>query len=119
VEARATDSRKYVGWFHVIRGEAALGAGAGVSAVTEAEMALGIARAIGYPTLIWQAAHLLARAQAAAGRPAAGLAAATLAAETLQHMAAAAPTDGLQRALQQWPRVRAVHDTLDRLRASA
>jgi class 3 adenylate cyclase/tetratricopeptide (TPR) repeat protein len=119
VEARATDSRKYVGWFHLIRGEAALGAGPGALAVTEAEMALGIARAIGYPTLTWQAAHLLARAQAAAGRPAAGLTAATLAAETLQHMAAAAPTDGLGRALQQWPRVRAVHDTLDRLRASA
>jgi class 3 adenylate cyclase/tetratricopeptide (TPR) repeat protein len=119
VEASATDSRKYVGWFHLVRGEAALRSRQASAAVQEADAALRIARVMGYPTLTWQAAHLLAEAEEAAGRPAAGLTAATLAVGTLRRMAVAAPQDELRRALQRWPRVQAVHETLDRLRASA
>src|SRR6185436_5849514 len=66
-EAVATRSRKYVGWFHYVRGELALRAGQAVAAADELERALAITQAIGYPTLAWQAAHRLADAQAASG----------------------------------------------------
>jgi class 3 adenylate cyclase len=79
VEARATDSRKYVGWFHVVRGEAALRARPG--------------------------GH---RGRGGGRSP-----------RDRAQMAAAAPQDELRRTLQQWPRVQAVHETLDRLRSSA
>jgi tetratricopeptide (TPR) repeat protein len=118
-DARATGSRKYVGWFHLVRGEAALGAGQGPAAVAEAEIALGLAQAMRYPTLTWQAAHLLARARMLPGPVEAAVPAATLAVDTLQRMAAAAPTQTLRASLERWPLARAAHDTLARLRASA
>jgi tetratricopeptide (TPR) repeat protein len=117
--ATSTGSRKYVGWFHALRGEVALRAGDAPSAVAELTRALDVARAIRYPTLTWQAAHRLAEARAAAGDHASALAAAQLAHDTLAHVAAAAPEPDLRRTLAAWPRAAAVQETLGRLRRGA
>jgi class 3 adenylate cyclase/tetratricopeptide (TPR) repeat protein len=115
-EAVATGSRKYVGWFHMVRGELALRAGQAVTATAELEQALAVARAIGYPTLMWQVAHLLAQAQAASGHTEAALASVTLARETIDRIAAGAPEAELRATFVAWPRVTAVHETMERLR---
>src|SRR5262249_3842957 len=90
-QAKATGSRKYVGWFHTVNGEIALRAGQAKVAALELQAALDIGRQIGYPTLTWQAAHLLARAHAADGKPAEALSLAQLATETIARIAAGAP----------------------------
>ncbi len=118
-DAEATGSTKYDGWFRTLRGEVALRAGQAPAAVAEFLRALEIARAIGYPTLTWQAAHLLARAQTADGQNAAALVSARLAADTVEHIAAGAPDAALREAMMAWPRVQATHETLERLRRSA
>jgi class 3 adenylate cyclase/tetratricopeptide (TPR) repeat protein len=114
--ARSTSSRKYVGWFLVLRGEIALRAGRAAQAAEDLRAALDIAGAIGYPTLTWQAAHRLAEAEAASGNRDAALAAAQLATSTLQQIAAAAPEPELRTTLANWDRVAAVHETFERLR---
>src|SRR5215470_15879199 len=100
-------------------GEAAVQAARGLrqtaTAVTELGHALDIARRIGFPTLTWQSAHLLAQAHAA-DRPDEALSAATRAAETIERMEASAPDAQLRQTLRAWPRVRAVYETLERLR---
>jgi hypothetical protein len=63
-EARATGSMKYVARFHALRGEIALAARQWSQAEADCREALRLARQISYPTLTWQAAHLLAQAQA-------------------------------------------------------
>jgi predicted ATPase/class 3 adenylate cyclase len=117
--AVATGSRKYVGWFHTVRGEMALRAGDVPGAAAELEQAVHVARAIGYPTLTWQAAHLLASARQAAGARADALNAAVLAAETLARIAGSAPDDSFRQTLAAWPRVQAVHAAVERLRGAA
>jgi class 3 adenylate cyclase/tetratricopeptide (TPR) repeat protein len=115
-EAVATGSRKYVGWFRTVRGELALRAGQAATAAVELEQALAVARAIGYPTLTWQAAHLLAQAQAALGKAEPALAAVTMARQTIDRIAASAPEAELRATFLAWPRVTAVHETMERLR---
>src|SRR5262245_2261147 len=62
---QATGSRRYVGRGHALLGQIALAEGAPARAVTELGEAIRIARDIEHPTLTWQAAHQLARAEAA------------------------------------------------------
>jgi class 3 adenylate cyclase/tetratricopeptide (TPR) repeat protein len=114
--AEATGSRKYVGWFHAVRGEIALRGGDAGRAAEELARAVDVGRAIGYPTLTWQAAHLLGRAQDARGRRDEALASVTLARETIDRIAAGAPEPALRATLAAWDRVAAVHETLERLR---
>src|SRR5262249_13583215 len=114
-QAEETGSTKYVGWFHNVQGELALRAGQRTTAVAELGRALDIARRIGFPTLTWQSAHLLAQAHAA-HKPDEALAAATLAAETIERMEAGAPEAQLRQTLRAWPRVQAVYETRERLR---
>jgi class 3 adenylate cyclase/tetratricopeptide (TPR) repeat protein len=119
IQADATGSRKYVGWFHSANGEIALRAGETTVAASELQVALDIGQQIGFPTLTWQAAHLLARAYAADGRLENALALAQLAADTIARVAAGAPEPAFRQTLLAWPRVQAVHETLERLRQSA
>ena len=115
-QAEATGSRKYVGWFHLIRGEIALRAGQTAPAAASLQQALDIARAVGYPTLTWEAAHRLAQAQAASHNTAAAVASATLARETIEGTAAGAPEPELGASFAAWPRVVEVYETLEGLR---
>ena len=118
-EAEETRSIKYVGWFHQVQGELALRAGEPARAVDELQRALDVARRIGFPTLTWQSAHLLAQAHAADGRPVDALSAATLAAETIERVGAGAPDAQCRHMLMAWPRVQAAYETLERLRRQA
>ena len=118
-QAEETRSIKYVGWFRQVQGELALRAGQPARAVDELQRALEVARRIGFPTLTWQSAHLLAQAHAADGRPADALSAASLAAETIERVAANAPDTQCRQALMAWPRVQAAYETLERLRRQA
>ena len=74
------------------------------------------ARGIGYPTLTWQAADLLARAHAALGAADKARDAASLAEQTVASIAAAAPEAALAHALWRWPRVQEMQATLERVR---
>ena len=76
---------------------------------------MAIARRIGYPTLTWQAAHLLARADAAGGRMDQAVATARLAAETLDWIASRLPDAAARRTFLAWPRVGAAREDVDRL----
>jgi hypothetical protein len=115
-QAEATGSRKYVGWFDMLRGQIALRAGDAAAAVAALREAVTTARGIGYPTLTWRAAELLAQAEAARGQAAEAFASATLARDTIDRIAAAAPEPELRTTFDAWQRVAAVHDTLERLR---
>jgi tetratricopeptide (TPR) repeat protein len=114
-EARATGSMKYVARFHALRGEVALAARQWSQAEADCREALGIARQIGYPTLTWQAAHLLARAQAGQNNPEAAFATVQLAVETINAVAARIPEPALRETFLAWPRVQAVRAEQDRL----
>ncbi len=115
-DAEQTSSLKYVGWFHARRGELTLRAGDAAAAVGSLERAVTIARGIGYPTLTWQAADLLARAHAALGAADKARDAASLAEQTVASIAAAAPEAALAHALWRWPRVQEMQATLERVR---
>jgi class 3 adenylate cyclase/tetratricopeptide (TPR) repeat protein len=116
LQAEITGSRKYVGWFHLLRGEVALRAGQAAAASTALGQALEIARAIGYPTLTWKAAHLLAQARAAGGQGAEALEAAELAVATIERIAAAAPEPELRRTFLAWQPVAKALEDAERLR---
>jgi len=115
-EAETTGSLKYVGWFHARRGEIALRAGDRPAAVESLRRALAIAREIGYPTLPWQVADLLARAHADLGAADDARTAARLAEDTVASIAAAAPEPSLADTLSRWPRVHAMRETVERVR---
>ncbi|MBI1733696.1 MAG: AAA family ATPase [Candidatus Rokubacteria bacterium] len=115
VRARATGSLKYVARFHAVRGAIALAMGDAPSARSEAAAGLRIAREIGYPTLVWQAAHLLARTEAATA-PAAAHEHARLAADTIAWIAERAPAPELRASLLAWPEAQAALGDAERLR---
>ena len=115
-EAEASESLKYVGWFHARRGELALRAGDAAAAVQSLERAPAIARRIRYPTLTWQAADVLGCARMRLGDAERARAAARLAEETLAAIAAAAPEPALAQTLRNWPRAQEMQETLERVR---
>jgi hypothetical protein len=83
--------------------------------VAELDEALAVGRRIEYPTLTWQAAHLLARAQAAAGKLDEAAVTARVAVETLDLMAARAPEPALRRTFTEWARVQTAREDLTRI----
>jgi tetratricopeptide (TPR) repeat protein len=115
VEARATGSLKYVARFHALHGEIALAARQWRQAETDGREALRIAQQMSYPTLTWQAAHLLARSQAEQSNLEAALASVQLAVATLDAMAARIPEPALRETFLAWPRGQAVRAERDRL----
>src|SRR5262245_54939901 len=116
VQARATGSRKYVAKGHALRAQIAASMGQWNEAESEAGEALRLARDIGYPTLIWQAAHALSLIEAALGKHEDAGAAAQLAVETIDTVAARAPEPALRATFRGWARVGEIGVSLDRLR---
>jgi len=115
IEARATGSMKYIAKFHALRGEIALAARQWSQAEADCREALRLARQISYPTLTWQAAHLLARSQAVQNNLKAAFATIQLAVETIDAVAARIPDPALRETFRAWPRVQAVREERDRL----
>jgi len=115
IEARATGSMKYIARFHAIRGEIVLAARQWSQAEADCREALRIARQISYPTLTWQAAHLLARSQAGQNNLEAAFATVQLAVETIDAVATRIPGPALRETFLAWPRVQAVRAEQDRL----
>ena len=113
--ARSTGSAKYLGKCHALRGEHSILGGRWDDAVTELAQALAIGRKIQYPTLTWQAGHLLARAQAEAHRPDEAVVTARLALDTIDAVAARAPDLALRKTFLEWPRVVVAREDLDRV----
>jgi tetratricopeptide (TPR) repeat protein len=113
--ARSTGSAKYLGKCHALRGDLAILGQRWQDAVTELAQALAIGQRIEYPTLAWQAAHLLARAQAAAGRLEAAAGTARIAIETIDLVAARAPEPALRQTFAEWPRVQTAREELGRI----
>jgi tetratricopeptide (TPR) repeat protein len=115
IEARATSSMKYIARFHALRGEIALAARQWSQAEADCREALRIARQISYPTLTWQAAHLLARSQAGQNKLEAAFATIQLAVETIDAVAARIPDLALRETFLAWPRVQAIRVEQDHL----
>ncbi len=115
-QAKATASRKYVAKILALRGEIALAERAWDRSTADLAEALGIAREIAYPTLTWQCAHLLARAQAGLGKRQEALVSARLAADTIDTVVARIPDPALKGTFLAWTRVQAVKEDLDRFR---
>jgi class 3 adenylate cyclase/tetratricopeptide (TPR) repeat protein len=113
--ASATTSMKYVAKCRALRAAGALEGREWRTAEADLAEALRIAHEIRYPTLIWQTAHLLARARAGGGDVEGARAAARLAAETIETVAAQAPDSALRATFLAWPRVQAARDELARL----
>lgn len=114
-QARGTGSVKYQAKALALRGQILLEAGQRDEASRELAGALALARRIGYPTLTWQAAHLLARAQAATGDTDGAARSARLALETMEQIAARVPDSGLRRAFLSWRRAETAREDADRL----
>jgi tetratricopeptide (TPR) repeat protein len=115
VQARSTGSIKYVGKAHLLRGEVALAGRRWADAATDLREALAIGQRIGYPTLVWQAAHRLAVAEARTGRHAEASTAARLVVETTDSVAARAPQGDLRDSFLAWRRVVEARDDVERL----
>ena len=113
--ARSTGSAKYLGKCHTLRGELAILGRRWDAAVTELGEAVAIGGRIEYPTLTWQAGHLLARAQAGVRRLDEADATARLALETIDTVAARAPDTSLRKTFLEWPRVVTAREDLNRL----
>jgi tetratricopeptide (TPR) repeat protein len=114
-QARGTGSLKYEGKAHALRGQILLKAGQPADARRELAAALTLARRIGYPTLTWQAAHLLALAHAATGEMEEVATAARLAVDTLGEIADRLPDAALRRTFLAWRRVETAREDVDRL----
>ena len=78
--------------------------------------ALRITQQIGYPTLTWQAAHLLSRTRAGQDKVEDAFTTARLAADAIAAVAARIPDSALQHTFLTWHRVQSVHEDLDRFR---
>jgi tetratricopeptide (TPR) repeat protein len=113
--ARSTGSAKYLGKCHALRGELAILGRRWDHAVAELGEALAIGRRIQYPTLTWQTAPLLARAQAEAGRLEEAAGTARLALDTIDLVAARAPEQSLRRTFSAWARVQTAREDMDRI----
>jgi tetratricopeptide (TPR) repeat protein len=116
VQARETGCLKYVGKAHALRAQVMAGAQRWSDAERDAAEAVRIGRDIGHPTLIWQASHALARAQAEIGRREEASATARTLVDTIQSVAARAPEPALRDSFLTWSRVQAALETAERLR---
>jgi hypothetical protein len=76
---------------------------------------LRIARQISYPTLTWQAAHLLTQSQAGQNNLEGAFATIQLAVETIDAVVTRIPDPALRETFLAWPRVQAVREEQDRL----
>ena len=114
-EARATGSQKYIGRCHALTGQIALGARDFTVAATELGEAVRVAQSIEYRPLLWQAAHLLALAQAGGDRQDAAAAAARLGLDTLDAVTARIPDRTGRDIFEAWTRVQAAREDLARL----
>jgi len=115
VQARPTGSTKYVAKCHALRGQIALQGRQWSQAEADLAEALRIARRIQYPTLTWQAAHMLARAQAEQKNVEEAVATARLAADTIAAVAARAPDAAVKSTFLAWPRVQVAMEDLERI----
>jgi hypothetical protein len=106
---------KYVGRSHALRGQIALAERAPGRAATELTEALRIAHEVEHPTLIWQAAHQLARAEAALGHLEQAKAAARLTRDTIEALAERAPAADLRQTFLAWRRVTEALEDVTRL----
>ena len=123
LKAEETGSQKYLGKAHLLRGGIALGAADSTRAEADLRQALSIGQRIGYPNLVWPAAHALATALASRaekdrtarskGDEVHTLAA--LAAATIRSIAERAPDAGLSRTFLNWSRVETALEDLERL----
>ena len=114
-QARNTGSLKYQAKALALRGQIFLETGRLADARRELAEALTLTRRIGYPTLTWQAAHLLALAQAAEGDVEQAVTAARLAADTLDQIAGRLPDAAQRRTFLAWRRVNTVREDVERL----
>jgi class 3 adenylate cyclase/tetratricopeptide (TPR) repeat protein len=114
-QARPTRSTKYVAKCHALRGQIALQARDWGRAESDLREALWLTRAIQYPTLTWQAAHLLALTQAEQQKIEEATATARLASEIIQGVASGAPDDAMRRMFVAWPRVQRAMEDLERI----
>jgi tetratricopeptide (TPR) repeat protein len=114
-QARGTGSLKYQAKALALRGQILLDAGQHDGARRELTEALALARRIGYPTLIWQTAHLLARADGAAGNLDEAVKAARLAVDTLDEIIGRLPDAALRRTFLAWPRAYTAREEVQRL----
>ncbi|HJV59161.1 MAG TPA: tetratricopeptide repeat protein, partial [Methylomirabilota bacterium] len=114
-QARSTGSMKYEAKALALRGQILLDGGRRDDARENLAGALAVARRIGYPTLTWQAAYLLARTEAAAGRMDEAATAARLTAETLDQIVARLPDPALRRTFLGWRRVATAREDVERL----
>jgi tetratricopeptide (TPR) repeat protein len=113
--ARSTGSAKYLGKCHALRGELAIADRRWDTALSELGEAVAIGRRIEYPTLAWQAGHLLAQAQMEARRHDEAVVTARQALDTIDAAAANAPDSGLRKTFLESPRVVTAREDLDRL----
>jgi class 3 adenylate cyclase/tetratricopeptide (TPR) repeat protein len=114
-QARGTGSLKYQAKALALRGQIFLDAGQHGNAHRELTEALALAQRIGYPTLTWQTAHLLARARVEAGNLDQAVDAARLVADTLNQITGRLPDAALRRTFLAWPRVSTAREDADRL----
>jgi tetratricopeptide (TPR) repeat protein len=114
-QAQAIGSMKYVSKAHALRGEADLRLGQWTQAESELRQALAVARQIGYPTLTWQSADLLAQALRAQQRLDEAYDTAQAAVETIDWVASRVPEESLRQSFLGWQRVQAARETFDRL----
>jgi class 3 adenylate cyclase/tetratricopeptide (TPR) repeat protein len=113
--ARSTGSAKYLGKCHALRGELAMLARRWADAVSELRQGLAAGQRIEYPTLTWQAAHLLAKAQAEAGKLEDAAVTARIGLDTIDLLTERAPEPALRRTFTEWSRVQTAREDLDRL----
>jgi tetratricopeptide (TPR) repeat protein len=114
-QARSTGSMKYEGRARALRGQILLEVGRPADARRELAEALALARRIRYPTLTWQAAHLLAVAHAAAGAVDDAAIPARLVVDTLDDITARLPDASLRQTFLGWRRVETAREDAERL----
>lgn len=114
-QARATALLKYQAKALALPGQILLQSGQPADAGCELADALALTRRIGYPTLTWQAAHLLALAQTATGEMEQAVSAARLATNTLDQIVSRLPDAALRRTFLAWNRANSAREDMERL----
>ena len=114
-QARPTSSTKYVAKCHALRGQIALEAREWSRAESDLHEAVSLTRRMQYPTLAWQAAHLLALTQAEQQKIEDATATARIASEIIQGVASGAPNEAMRRMFVAWPRVQRAMEDLERI----